>query len=37
MADKNLLLISLNSIYNLFYTPSNIINKSDNKDINFFY
>ncbi|WP_230507014.1 fimbria/pilus periplasmic chaperone [Proteus mirabilis] len=33
MADKNLLLISLNSIYNLFYTPSNIINKSDNKDI----
>ncbi len=36
MADKNLLLISLNSIYNLFYTPSNIINKSDNKDINFF-
>ncbi|HGN2346103.1 TPA: molecular chaperone [Proteus mirabilis] len=36
MADKNLLLISLNSIYNLFYTPNNIINKKQNKDINFF-
>lgn len=36
MADKNLLLISLNSIYNLFYTPNNIIDKNHNKDINFF-
>ncbi|MEX5763764.1 molecular chaperone [Proteus mirabilis] len=36
MADKNLLLISLNSIYNLFYTPNNIVNKGDNKDIDFF-
>ncbi|NAG47404.1 fimbria/pilus periplasmic chaperone, partial [Escherichia coli] len=36
MADKNLLLISLNSIYNLFYTPNNIVNKSNNKDIDFF-
>ncbi|MBU9977790.1 molecular chaperone [Proteus mirabilis] len=36
MADKNLLLISLNSIYNLFYTPNNIIDKTHNKDINFF-
>lgn len=35
MADKNLLLISLNSIYNLFYTPKSIINKNHNKDINF--
>ncbi|MFS3858399.1 molecular chaperone [Proteus mirabilis] len=35
MADKNLLLISLNSIYNLFYTPNNIVNKSNNKDIDF--
>uniref|UniRef100_UPI000D1443C2 fimbrial biogenesis chaperone n=1 Tax=Proteus mirabilis TaxID=584 RepID=UPI000D1443C2 len=36
MADKNLILISLNSIYNLFYTPKSIINKNHNKDINFF-
>ena len=35
MADKNLILISLNSIYNLFYTPKSIINKNHNKDINF--
>ncbi|MBG3039304.1 molecular chaperone [Proteus mirabilis] len=36
MADKNMILISLNSIYNLFYTPKSIINKNHNKDINFF-
>lgn len=36
MVDKNLILISLNSIYNLFYTPKSIINKNHNKDINFF-
>ncbi|WP_368870051.1 fimbria/pilus periplasmic chaperone [Proteus mirabilis] len=35
MADKNLLLISLNSIYNFFYIPNNIVNKGDNKDIDF--
>ena len=35
MADRNLILISLNSIYNLFYTPKSIINKNHNKDINF--
>ncbi|HEK0624785.1 MAG: molecular chaperone [Proteus mirabilis] len=35
MADKNLILISLNSIYNLFYTPKSIINKNHDKDINF--
>ncbi len=35
VADKNLILISLNSIYNLFYTPKSIINKNHNKDINF--
>lgn len=36
MADKSLILISLNSIYNLFYTPNNIIDKNHNKNINFF-
>ncbi|SUC00965.1 fimbrial biogenesis chaperone [Proteus penneri] len=36
MIDKNILLIFLNSIYNLFYTPKNIINKDNNKDIEFF-
>ncbi len=35
MADKNLILVSLNSIYNLFYTPKSIINKNHDKDINF--
>ncbi|MBG3014199.1 molecular chaperone [Proteus faecis] len=35
MVDKNILLISLNSIYNLFYTPKNISNKDNNKDISF--
>lgn len=32
--DKNILLLSLNSIYNLIYTPKNIIKK--NNEINFF-